>query len=95
MPQLQGTKIQMQDSLGVNCLPAASNCGLTDFWTDLLYNHASHPTSVLTLGVSGDSPYHLHDPQIYNYGLHKVAKRITSHREILNYLLPLGEYFPK
>lgn len=76
-------------------MPAASHFSPTDFWTDLLYNHASRPTSVLTLGVSGDSPYHLRDPQISNHGLHKVAKRITSHREILNYLLLLGEYFPK
>lgn len=55
MPQLQGTKIQMQASLGINCVPAASNCGPANFCTDLLYNHASHPASALPLGESGGS----------------------------------------
>lgn len=44
-----------QDSLGINCVLAASNFGPTEFCTDLLYNHASHPASALTLGESGDS----------------------------------------
>lgn len=45
----------MQASLGINYVLAASNFGPADLWTDL-YNHASHPTSALILGVSGGSP---------------------------------------
>ena len=29
------------------------------------------------------------------YGFHEVAKRITSHREVLGYLLPLGDWAPQ
>lgn len=67
----------MQASLGIQCVPAASNFGPADFLSDR-YNHASDPTSMLMLGVSRDSPYHLHNPQMCKYGLQKVAKRITS-----------------
>lgn len=45
----------MQASPGINCVLDASSFGPTDFWTDLLYNHAGHSTSALPLGVSEDS----------------------------------------
>lgn len=54
--------------------------------SDPLYNHAGPPTSALPLGGSGDFPQNLHNPQIYIYGLHEVVKRITSYREVLDYL---------
>lgn len=86
----------MQAPPGMNCVLAASSFGPTDFCTDLLDRHASHPASALTLGESGDShpppPTHLRDPHICNGGLCGVVKRITSHGAVFNYLLPGGEY---
>ena len=35
------------------------------------------------------------NPQICIHGFHEVAKRITSHREVLGYLLPLGDWAPQ
>ena len=56
MPQMQGTKILLLASPGIHCVLAASSFGPTDFWTDLLYNHAGPAPSDLPLGVSANSP---------------------------------------
>ena len=86
MSQAQGTKNLMQASAGINCVFAASSLVLLT--SELIF----YKTMLVTLPLLAvGSITFLHDPQICIHGLHEVAKSITSHREVLDYLLPLGD----
>ena len=87
MSQAQGTEILMQASAGINCVLAASSLVLLT--SQLIFSETMLVT--LPLLALGSIRKFLHDPQICIHGLHEVAKSITSHREVLDYLLPLGD----
>ena len=88
MSQAQGTEILMQASAGINCVLAASSLVLLT--SQLIF----YKTMLVTLPllVLGSIRRFLHDPQICIHGLHEVAESITSHREVLDHLLPLGDW---
>ena len=87
MSQAQGTEIVMQASARINCVLAASSSVLLT--SELMF----YKTMLVTIPLLalGSIRRFLHDPQICIHGFHEVAKRITSHREALHYLLPLGD----
>ena len=91
MSQAQGTEILMQASAGINCVLAASSLVLLT--SQLIFSETMLVT--LPLLALGSIRRFLHDPQICIHGFHEVAKRITSHREVLGYLLPLGDWAPQ
>ena len=88
MSQAQGTEILMQASAGINCVLAASSLVLLT--SQLIFSETMLVT--LPLLALGNIRRFLHDPQICIHGLHEVAKSITSHREVLDHLLPLGDW---
>ena len=87
MSQAQGTEIVMQASARINCVLAASSSVLLT--SELMF----YKTMLVTIPLLalGSIRRFFHDPQICIHGFHEVAKRITSHREALDYLLPLGD----
>ena len=86
MSQAQGTEMLMQASAGINCVLAASSLVLLN--SELIF----YKTMLVTLPLLAlGSIRFLHDPQTCIHGLHEVAKSITSHREVLDNLLPLGD----
>ena len=87
MSQAQGTEILMQASAGINCALAASSLVLMT--SELIF----YKTMLVTLPLLAlrSIGRFLHDPQICIHGLHEVATSIISLREVLDYLLPLGD----
>ena len=88
MSQAQGTEILMQASAGINCVLAASSLVLLT--SELIF----YKTMLVTLPLLalGSIRRFLDNPQICIHGLHEVAKSSTSHKEVLDYLLPLGDW---
>ena len=87
MSQAQGTEILMQASAGINCVLAASSLVLLT--SELIFYKVMLFT--LPLLALGSIRRFLPDLQICIHGLYEVAKSIASHREALDYLLPLGD----
>ena len=91
MSRAQGIESVLQASAGINCVLAASSLVL------LTFELSFYKTMLVTLPLLalGSIRRFLHYPQICIHGFHEVAKRITSHREALDYLLPLGDRAPQ
>ena len=90
MTQIQGKTHSFDSNAGfsgINCVLAASSLVLLT--SELIFYKVMLFT--LPLLALGSIRRFLPDLQICIHGLYEVAKSIASHREALDYLLPLGD----